>query len=146
MKKNRSWSSLVGFCLVTVLAASLAFASIVAGASLGFAGTGSDNASIDQLREISPATQPPEPGTTFTGMITDSHCSARHMRTSGQSASECSRNCFRRGASYVLVDHDHRYTLVGGEQSLTKLAGARVTVTGTRQGDAILVGSAAPIF
>ena len=143
MKKNRSWISLLGFCLVTVLAASLAFASIVAGASLGFAGTNSDNPSIDQLRETTPA---PEPGATFTGMITDSHCSARHMRTSGQSASECARNCFRRGASYVLVDHDHRYTLVGGEQSLTKLAGGRVTVTGTRQGDAILVGSAAPIF
>ena len=121
---------------------------IVAGASLGFASAGGANAgganAADDFRDVAPA--PPEPGTTFTGLITDSHCSARHMRTPGQGASDCSRACFRRGASYVLADGNRRYTLVGGEQSLNKLAGERVTVTGTRQGDAILVGSAAPIF
>ncbi len=146
MKKHRSWISLLVFCVTTGLATSLTFASIVAGASLGLASPASETASGDDFREIAPAPQTPEAGTTFTGTITDSHCSARHMRTPSQSASECSRACFRRGASYVLVDGDHRYTLVGGEQSLTKLAGERVTVIGTRQGDAILVGSAAQVF
>ena len=85
-------------------------------------------------------------GTVFTGMVTDSHCGARHMRNSHQTASECARACFRRGASYVLVNGEHRYTLIGGEGSLSKLAGERANVIGTRQGDAILVDSAAAIF
>jgi hypothetical protein len=47
----------------------------------------------------------------------------------------------------VLVDGDRRYTLVGGEAALSKLAGERANVIGTRQGDAILVNSAsAAIF
>ena len=64
------------------------------------------------------------------------------MRTSHQSAAECARACFRRGASYVLIDGDHRYTLIGGEMTLSKLVGERVNIVGTRQGDAILVNSA----
>ena len=60
---------------------------------------------------------------------------------------ECARACFRHGASYVLVNGDRRYTLVGGESALSKLAGERANVIGTRQGDAILVNSAsAAIF
>ncbi len=146
VEKHRSWISLLGYCVATVLTASLAFASIVAGASLGFASGGGAKAAGDDFRDIATATLPPETGTTFTGTVTDSHCSVHHMRMPSQNASECARDCFRRGASYVLVDRERRYRLVGGEQSLNKLAGERVTVTGTRQGDAILVGSAAPVF
>jgi len=36
--------------------------------------------------------------------------------------------------------------LIGGEASLGKLAGERANVIGTRQGDAILVDSAAALF
>ncbi len=144
MKESRSLLSLLGFCIIAALGTSLAFASIVAGATLGFAGESGISGGGEDFREA--AIQTSEPGTTFTGMITDSHCSARHLRMPNQNASECARACFRRGASYVLVDRDHRYTLVGGEQSLGKLAGGRATVIGTRQGDAILMGSAAPIL
>ena len=125
----------------TVLLASLALATIVAGASVALASHRAEGTS-EEGREVIPATPPAEAGTTFTGMITDSHCGARHMRTSHQTAAECARACFRRGASYVLVDGDRRYTLVGGETSLSKLAGERVNIIGTRQGDAILVNSA----
>lgn len=148
MRKHRSWLSLVGFCTGLVLAASLAFATIVAGASVALADHRAEVASGDDAREVTPATPSPQPsGTTFSGMITDSHCGARHIRSSGRSAAECARSCFRHGASYVLVDGDRRYTLVGGESTLTKLAGERANVIGTRQGDAILVNSAsAAIF
>ena len=148
MRKHRSWLSLVGFCTGLVLAASLAFATIVAGASVALADRQANASSGDDAREITPATPSAEPtGTTFRGMITDSRCGARHMRSSGRSASECARACFRHGASYVLVDGDRRYTLVGGESDLSKLAGERANVIGTRQGDAILVNSAsAAIF
>jgi len=148
VKKHSSWISLVGYCVAAVLVTSLAFATIVAGASVALADHRSDAASNDDAREITPATPQAQPaGTTFSGMITDSRCGARHMRSSGRSASECARACFRHGASYVLVDGDRRYTLVGDESDLSKLAGERANIIGTRQGDAILVNSAsAAIF
>jgi hypothetical protein len=141
VKNHRSWISLVGFCMGTVLLASLALATIVAGASVALASHRAEGTS-EEGREVIPTTPPAEAGTTFTGMITDSHCGARHMRTSHQTSAECARACFRRGASYVLVDGDRRYTLVGGETWLSKFAGERVNIIGTRQGDAILVNSA----
>lgn len=148
MKKHSFWISLVGYCTLTVLLASLAFATIVAGASVALADHRANGTSGDEAREITPATPASQPtGTAFRGMITDSRCGARHMRSSGRSASECARACFRHGASYVLVDGDRRYTLVGGESDLSKLAGERANVLGTLQGNAILVNSAsAAIF
>ncbi len=141
MRKHRSWISLVGFCMGAVLITSLAFATIVAGASVALADHRTDSAAANG--EISRATPSPQASvTTFSGMITDSHCGARHVRNSHQNASECARACFRQGASYVLVNGEQRYTLVGGEADLSKLAGERANVVGTRQGDAILVNSA----
>jgi hypothetical protein len=141
VNKERSWISLIGFCMGAVLLASLALAAILGGASVALANHGPDGIP-EEGREVAPATPGPGAGTTFTGMVTDSHCGARHMRTSHQNAAECARACFRRGASYVLVDGDRRYTLVGGEATLSKLVGERVNIVGTRQGDAILVNSA----
>ena len=148
MGRHRSLISLVGFCIATVLVASLAFATIVAGASVALADHRADAASGEDDRASSPATPNPQPtAITFSGMVTDSHCGARHMRNSHQNASECARACFRHGASYVLVDGDRRYTLVGGESDLGKLAGERAHVIGTLQGNTILVNSAsAAIF
>jgi hypothetical protein len=151
VRKHRSWLSLVGFCAGLVIAASLAFATIVAGASVALADHRAEvasDASGDDASQLSPANPSAQPsGTNFSGMITDSRCGARHMRSSGRSAAECARACFRHGASYVLVDGDHRYTLVGGESELSKLAGERANVIGTRQGDAILVNAvSAAIF
>jgi hypothetical protein len=139
--KKRSWISLVGFCLGSVLLASLALATIVAGASVALASHRAEGIA-EEGREVTPATPAPGAGTTFSGIVTDSHCGARHMRSSHQNAAECARACFRRGASFVLVDGDRRYTLVGSEATLSKLAGARVNIIGTRQGEAILVNSA----
>lgn len=141
MIKQRSWISLIGFCMGAVLLASLALAAVVAGASVALASHPHEGVA-EEGRDVTPAIPAPEAGTTFTGLVTDSHCGARHMRTSHQNAAECARACFRRGASYVLVDGDRRYTLVGGETALSKLAGERVNIIGTRQGDAILVNSA----
>ncbi len=146
MEHRRSWISLVGFCLGATVVAALAFAIIVAGASAALASHRSETQSSGDARDATPVSASPQQGTTFTGMITDSHCGARHMRNSHQNAAECARECFRRGASYVLVDGEQRYTLIGGEASLGKLAGERANVIGTRQGDAILVDSAAALF
>lgn len=142
MKQPQSLLSLVGFCLLTVLGAALAFAVIVAGGSVALAG----HQNSEEAQNAPPLAPVPSGGSTFNGMITDSHCGARHLRNSHLNPAECARACVRKGASYVLVDGEHRYILTGGEDILGRLAGERVNVTGTRQGQTILVSSAARVF
>ena len=55
---------------------------------------------------------------------------------------ECARLCVREGASYVLVDGERRYKLRGNQESLSKFAGERVKISGTREGSSIQVTSA----
>ena len=147
MQPRRSVISLIGFCVLTTLGAALAFALMVAGGSVALA----DHQYSEGQQEHSLITQngaqsAPNPvGATFNGMITDSYCGARHLRKSHQKSAECAHPCVRKGAHYILVDGNRRYQLTGGEDALDKLVGQRATVTGTRQGNAIAVNSAAPV-
>ena len=68
---------------------------------------------------------------TFAGLITDSHCGARHSMKSGKSSAECARSCVRNGAHYVLVDGEKNHSLDGGTTRLEELAGERVEVVGS---------------
>ena len=147
MKNNRSWISLLGFCLLTALGAALAFALVVAGASVALASHESSEPAqnSEQVQDQQPA-PPHSELTTFNGMITDSICGARHRRYPNLTPTECAAACIRSGAHYVLVDGDHRYILSGSNQSLEKLLGTRANVTGTLDGDTITVNSAAPMF
>ena len=144
MRRNRTWFSLVSYCVVMALAAALVFAIVVAGGSVALASH--QNAAAEDGKEVTQATPAPQAGAAFTGMITDSHCGARHLRRSNMTSAECARACFRKGASYVLVDGNRRYTLIGGEGSLDKLVGERAKVIGTLQDGAIVVDSAAPLL
>jgi hypothetical protein len=143
VRRNRTWFSLLSYCVLMALAAALVFAIIIAGGSVALA---SHQNATEEGKEVSPATPAPPAGTAFTGLITDSHCGARHMRKSNMSSADCARACFRKGASYVLVDGNRRYTLIGGEGALDKLVGERANVFGTLQDDAIVVDSAAPLL
>lgn len=80
---------------------------------------------------------------TFSGVITDDHCAARHDMNSGQSPAECTRACLRRGAKYILVNGDRSYRLEGNPDQLDKFTGTRVNLTGSRKGDRIQVSSIA---
>lgn len=144
MRRHRTWFSLLSFCVLTALGAALAFAILIAGGSVALASH--QNGVADEAQNVAPDTPAPHAGTTFSGMITDSHCGARHMRNSNQTPAECARACYRKGASYILVDGNRRYTLIGGENSLDKLVGQRAHVVGNQQGDTIIVDSAAPIL
>jgi hypothetical protein len=148
VKRNGSWISLIGSCALMALAAALAFAIMVAAGSVALASHQSSDhqSSSEESNATLPISPKTSAGTGFSGMITDSNCGARHIRNSHLSPAECARACVRKGASYVLVDGDHRYTLIGGEDALERLAGERVKVSGTRQGDTILVSSTAPLF
>jgi hypothetical protein len=169
VKHNRSWISLISYCLIAAFGAALVFAIIVAGGSVALASH--QSASAEEIREDSPAIpqnsaamrndevavpqhsdqqdhSPAAPQqsdtTTFSGLVTDSYCGARHERHSNLTPKDCARACIRSGATYLLVNGDHRYKLTGSEESLNKLLGTRATVTGTLQGETISVSSVGP--
>lgn len=167
MKHKRSWISLVGYCLMTAFGAALVFAIIVAGGSVALASH--QTASVEEMQnnlsavpqsssemqtvaQVQPSGQPTEAPAvpqhsdlaTFSGLVTDSYCGARHQRHSNLRPEDCARMCLRNGAAYVLVDGDHRYKLSGSEDSLSKLLGTRASITGTRQGETISVSAAGP--
>jgi hypothetical protein len=164
--KHRSIISLVSYCLMTTLGAALVFAIIVAGGSVAL--VSHQSASAEQLQEDVTVPQTPaalqnnsspqhsdqqdqapaDPQhsnlSSFSGLVTDSYCGARHQRHSGLTPEDCARACIRNGATYVLVNGHHRYNLSGNEELLDKLLGTRATITGTLQGDTISVASAGP--
>jgi hypothetical protein len=142
--KPRTWLSLIVFCTLLVAGSALAFAVVIAGASVALASH--QSTTVEEAQDIDSASVAPPSGKTFSGMITDSHCGPRHMRNTSQNSTDCARACVRKGATYVLVDGAHRYTLIGDDSALAQLAGERANVTGTRQGDTIIVNAAAPIF
>lgn len=145
MEEHRSWFSLIGYCLVTTVGAALVFAVIVAGGSVALASheeveqnqtpaSVQNDASAEEHSDLA----------TFTGMITDSYCGARHTRYLNLTPTQCAAACIREGAKYLLVDGDHVYSLRGGRKSLSKLLGTRAKISGTRQGTTIVVNSASP--
>ncbi|HXF12624.1 MAG TPA: hypothetical protein VN517_05690 [Terriglobales bacterium] len=164
--KHRSIISLISYCVMTTVGAALVFAIIVAGGSVALASH--QSASAEQLQEDAAVPQNPAalqsnatpqhsdqqdqaPAgpqhsdlSSFSGLITDSYCGARHQRYSSLTPEDCARACIRNGATYVLVNGHHRYKLSGNEDSLNKLLGTRATVSGTLQGDTISVTSAGP--
>jgi hypothetical protein len=79
---------------------------------------------------------------TLTGTVSDSMCGAHHMETD-KSASECTRECVKKGTKYALVVGKKVYTLDGHEAELDKLAGARGTVKGSVMGEMVMVESVA---
>jgi hypothetical protein len=138
-QQNRSWLALLAFCTTTALVTALAFAILVASATLAFAigqslrsgkGTG--------------ASRPAASSTTYSGMLTDSRCKARHPMNSGKSTAECVRACVRKGSHYVLVDGDKIYALKGNRAELDQRAGQRVTIAGVLGGNTINVSSVGP--
>lgn len=144
MKRSPGWVSLFVYCVLAAFGTALVFAVIVAGGAVAL--EGHQDAILEREQNRLPVKADGQGGAQFTGMITDSQCGARHMRNSHLSPAECARACVHKGANYVLVDGDRRYILIGGEESLAKLAGVRANVIGTLQGDAILVNSANALF
>ena len=83
------------------------------------------------------AAQPPK-GKSWTGVVTDSMCGAKHMMSN---AADCTRACVKQGSSYALLVGDKVYTLKGHEAEVDKLAGQKATVTGSMSGTTIQVAS-----
>ncbi len=136
MSLRWNWLRLLTYCLFRVLAISLVIAMVLVGGALAFAR--GETAKTPRRNNIRQA------GMTYTpisGVITDSDCGARHNKDADMSSAECGRFCVRNGAKYILVDGEKRYTLTGNTEELSKLAGQRVTISGSRDGDTIRVDS-----
>src|SRR5262249_45333043 len=146
MKYNRSWISLIGTCVLTAIGAAIAFAIIGAAGSAALADRQSPDPASEQAQLTSPAAPQTPAGEIYQGVVTDSRCGARHMKNSRLNPTECARLCVRQGASYVLVDGNRRYKLVGNAEALERFAGQRIRVSGTRQGETIQVSSANSLF
>jgi hypothetical protein len=141
---TKSFIWMLGSFVLLALAAALAFAMIVAGASVALASHQSPGLVAQASPPVVPGPSEEMTGSTFSGVISDSHCGARHVRYSDASSAECARKCVRNGSNYVLIDGNQRYVLTGAKGIIDKFAGERVTVTGVRQGSTIAVTSAVP--
>jgi hypothetical protein len=128
-----SWFGLITFCGLLTLAASLGLATVFAGGAAAFAAAGAE-----PVQQTNGAAEQ-----SFSGMITDSQCGARHEQSSGKRPADCARMCVRNGSKYMLVNGDQKNILEGNEAALDHLAGQRVTVTGTLNGNTIKVSSVA---
>jgi hypothetical protein len=139
---SRSWISMIGTFVLLALAAALAFAMIVAGASVALASHQNPELVAQASPPVVPGPSEEITGSSFSGVITDSRCGARHVRNSDASPAQCARKCVRNGSKYVLIDGNRRYDLTGDNGIIDKFAGERVTVTGVLQGGTIAVTSA----
>jgi uncharacterized low-complexity protein len=80
---------------------------------------------------------------TYEGMITDTHCGAKHSADKGRTAGDCTRVCVHGGERFSLVDGDKVYVLEGSPAALKRVAGQRVRIAGTLNGATISVASVA---
>ena len=137
MVRQWSWLRLLTYCLSRALAISLVITVVLVGGALAFAH--GQTVKVPRRSSIRPSGLAYQP---ISGVITDSECGARHNKDAKMSATECARFCARNGSKYVLVDGEKRYTLTGNTEELSKFAGQRVTISGSRNGDTIQVSSA----
>jgi len=129
--RGRSWVGLIAFCFTSTLAVAVALAMVLASATLTFAGDESSGNSPKGVENSEGS------GQTYSGIIADSFCGARHNRHSNLSSAECTRACVKKGAKYVMVDGEKTYLLEGNIADLSGFAGQRVEVRGMRDGDTI---------
>jgi hypothetical protein len=120
-------------CEIILLGSAVALALALLLATLGAAA----GVAVGQTARVSS----PEGARTFEGMITCSHCGARHQPGLDRSASTCVRVCVHGGATFALIDNESVYLLEGDLSLFKKLAGQRARVVGTRTGNTIRVAS-----
>lgn len=129
MKKHRVWIEIL--VMATLIACLLAILFATLGAVAGAAAAG-----IERPQTI----QAPKERT-FEGMVTCSHCGARHSASLARAADVCVRVCVHDGGSFALVDSDVTYLLDGDLNALKKFAGQRARIIGTLDGKTIKFSS-----
>jgi hypothetical protein len=136
LNKRPSWFTLITFSATPALAVALCSAVLFTSAAVAFSPANGGPPAATQASTIARRI--------FTGLVTDDHCEARHDMDSGKSTMECTQMCVRNGSKYVLVEGDKKYNLAGSESDFDGMAGQRVKVVGSLDGNTIKVGSISP--
>jgi len=131
--KLRFWIEML--VLASAIACVLALFLATLGAAAGAAST--EPESGPQSSAVPPSVQPQS----YEGIITDTHCGAKHSAAAGLAAGDCTRVCVRGGERFALVNGDKAYTLEGEQSTLKHAAGQRVKILGTLSGTTISVAS-----
>jgi hypothetical protein len=129
-----SWITLIALCTTRALVVALSSAVLFTSTAVAFAAA--DGGTPAANRESSKAK-----ARVFAGLVTDDRCGGRHDMDSGKSPLECTKMCVRNGSKYVLVEGDKKYELAGNESELDGLAGQRVKIVGSLDGNTIKVAS-----
>jgi hypothetical protein len=74
----------------------------------------------------------------FTGVISDSMCKQKHMMA-GKTDAQCTEECVKAGASYVLLSGDKVYTLNAKKGIIAPFAGKKVQIQGELNSNTIAV-------
>ena len=130
MRMHRVWIEIVMFGSAIACALALVFAMIVATASVA----------MGQMKTAAAESVTTE-SRAYEGMVTCSHCGARHSAKLAQSATTCVRVCVHGGAQFALVNADSVYMLDGGVDALKPIAGQRAKIVGNLDGNTIKVQS-----
>lgn len=130
MRTHRIWIEIVMFGSAIACGIALLFAMIMATASV--AAGQMKTAAVDSV-----TTEP----RAYEGMVTCSHCGARHSAKLAQSATTCVRVCVHGGAQFALVNAESIYLLDGSVEALKPIAGQRAKVVGNLAGNTIKVQS-----
>jgi len=138
VKNRRAWFGFIASCVTPALAFALGAAVLFMGAAVAFAGS-------DAAKPVATQGAANARERVFAGLLTDDHCGARHDMDSDMNPTECTKMCVRNGSRYVLVEGNKRYALAGNESQLDALAGQRVNVAGTMNGNTIKVDSATSV-
>jgi hypothetical protein len=129
MKSRGFWFQTVGLCISLAVLFAVILALLTATAVLALSQKDSSD---------------PQSLQTLTGVLTDSRCAGRHPSDSRMRSSECTLFCIKQGASWVLVDGDTTYLVKGDSPTFDRLAGQRVKLTGSVEGNNIKVQSIEP--
>lgn len=130
MAQKRAWFGLITLCASIALALALGLA--IVGVTVAFAAA-----------RMLPDDNVQPQGRSYVGVVTDSICGAKHETASNRTSAECTQLCVKKGGKYVLVDGEKVYTLTGDSSKLSQMAGLRVRIWGTLNGNVLQVDSAA---
>ncbi|MGH9433242.1 MAG: hypothetical protein ACRD3T_17060 [Terriglobia bacterium] len=89
------------------------------------------------------AAQTPTAGQSWTGVVSDSNCGAKHAAASDRAA-QCVSRCVASGAKYVLVSAGSVFQIDPQDQFAT-YAGKAVSVQGSLHGDTITAATVSPV-
>lgn len=128
--KARFWVDTIALvsAIACALALVIAVLGTVAGAAAGESESGQPRPSAIRVR-------------TYEGMITDTRCGAKHSAAIGKTAADCTLVCVRGGEQFVLVAGEAIYLLDGDLVALKRVAGQRVRIVGTLNGNKISIAS-----